>query len=151
MFFNEMITKFHVLANSPEDVIKIAANELYQHGVVKEDFLENALKREREFPTGLNTGTYCVAIPHTDSKYVNRSQIGFLSLKEPVYFNNMANNDEQLPVTLVFMIAMASPHEQTETLTKLMEMFGDQELMNELDKCDNNETLRKILNSKNIE
>ena len=134
MFFNEKIAQFHILASSAEEVIEIAANELYQRGVVKKNFLENVLKRENEFPTGLNTGKYCVAIPHTDSDYVNRSQIEFVSLKEPVYFKNMANND----------------HEQAETLTKLMEMFSDQVLMKELDECDNIETFKNILQRKNI-
>ena len=134
MFFNEKIAQFHILASSAEEVIEIAANELYQRGVVKKNFLENVLKRENEFPTGLNTGKYCVAIPHTDSDYVNRSQIEFVSLKEPVYFKNMANNDEKIPVTL----------------TKLMEMFSDQVLMKELDECDNIETFKNILQRKNI-
>lgn len=150
MFFNEKIAQFHILASSAEEVIEIAANELYQRGVVKKNFLENVLKRENEFPTGLNTGKYCVAIPHTDSDYVNRSQIEFVSLKEPVYFKNMANHDEKIPVTLVFMIAMSAPHEQAETLTKLMEMFSDQVLMKELDECDNIETFKNILQRKNI-
>ena len=51
MFFNEKIAQFHILASSAEEVIEIAANELYQRGVVKKNFLENVLKRENEFPT----------------------------------------------------------------------------------------------------
>ena len=30
MFFNEKIAQFHILASSAEEVIEIAANELYQ-------------------------------------------------------------------------------------------------------------------------
>ena len=45
---------------------------------------------------------------------------------------------------------MSAPHEQAETLTKLMEMFNDQVLMKELDECDNIETFKNILQRKNI-
>lgn len=63
MFFNEKIAQFHILASSAEEVIEIAANELYQRGVVKKNFLENVLKRENEFPTGLNTGKILCSYP----------------------------------------------------------------------------------------
>ena len=148
MFFNEGVAQFHVLANSDEEVIKIAADELFKRGIVKKEFYENALKREREFPTGLNIGKYCVAIPHTDSEYVNRSQIEFVSLQKPVKFKNMANTSEEVSVSYVFMIAMSQPHEQAETLTKLMEMFANEELMNKLYQCNSVEEYKNILKEK---
>lgn len=150
MFFNEGVAQFHVLANSDEEVIKIAADELYKRGIVKEDFYKNALKREREFPTGLDIGNYCVAIPHTDSEYVNRSQIEFLSLEKPVKFKNMANINEEVSVSYVFMMAMSQPHEQAETLTKLMEMFANEELMNKLYQCNSVEAYKDILRENDL-
>ena len=84
MFFDERVALFNVEASSSKEVIKIAADELYRRGIVKEDFFEHVLLREKEFPTGLATDKYGIAIPHTDSKYVNRSQIEFVSLKSPV-------------------------------------------------------------------
>lgn len=123
MFFEERVALFGVEASSSEEVIKIAADELYKRGIVKEDFYEHVMLREKEFPTGLATAKYGVAIPHTDSKYVNRSQIEFISLKSPVKFKNMGDVSEDIEVTHIFMIAMSQSHEQSETLTKLMGMF----------------------------
>ena len=150
MFFDERIALFNVEASSSEEVIKIAADELYKRGIVKENFYEHVMLREKEFPTGLATDKYGVAIPHTDSKYVNRSQIEFISLKSPVKFKNMGNVSEDVEVTHVFMIAMSKPHEQSEILVKLMEMFADEELMQKMHECSADSEYESILKEKGL-
>lgn len=106
--------------------------------------------REKEFPTGLATDKYGIAIPHTDSKYVNRSQIEFVSLKSPVKFKNMGNASEDIEVTHVFMIAMSQPHEQADTLAKLMVLFLDEELMQRMYECSSKEEYESILKEKGL-
>lgn len=150
MFFDERIALFNVEASSSEEVIKIAADELYKRGIVKENFYEHVMLREKEFPTGLATDKYGVAIPHTDLKYVNRSQIEFISLKSPVKFKNMGNVSEDVEVTHVFMIAMSKPHEQSEILVKLMEMFADEELMQKMHECSSDSEYESILKEKGL-
>lgn len=150
MFFDERVALFNVEASSSKEVIKIAADELYRRGIVKEDFFEHVLLREKEFPTGLATDKYGIAIPHTDSKYVNRSQIEFVSLKSPVKFKNMGNMSEDVEVTHVFMIAMSQPHAQAETLAKLMGMFSDEELMQRMYECSSKEEYESILKEKGL-
>lgn len=150
MFFDERVALFNVEASSSKEVIKIAADELYRRGIVKEDFFEHVLLREKEFPTGLATDKYGIAIPHTDSKYVNRSQIEFVSLKSPVKFKNMGNMSEDVEVTHVFMIAMSQPHEQAETLAKLTGMFSDEELMQRMYECSSKEEYESILKEKGL-
>ena len=150
MFFDERVALFNVEASSSKEVIKIAADELYRRGIVKEDFFEHVLLREKEFPTGLATDKYGIAIPHTDSKYVNRSQIEFVSLKSPVKFKNMGNASEDIEVTHVFMIAMSQPHEQDDTLAKLMGLFLDEELMQRMYECSSKEEYESILKEKGL-
>ena len=142
MFFDERVALFNVEASSSKEVIKIAADELYRRGIVKKNFFEHVMLREKEFPTGLATDKYGIAIPHTDSKYVNRSQIEFVSLKSPVKFKNMGNASEDIEVTHVFMIAMSQPHEQADTLAKLMGLFLDEELMQRMYECSRKKSMR---------
>ena len=150
MFFDERVALFNVEASSSKEVIKIAADELYRRGIVKKNFFEHVMLREKEFPTGLATDKYGIAIPHTDSKYVNRSQIEFVSLKSPVKFKNMGNASEDIEVTHVFMIAMSQPHEQADTLAKLMELFLDEELMQRMYECSSKEEYESILKEKGL-
>lgn len=150
MFFDERVALFNVEASSSKEVIKIAADELYRRGIVKKNFFEHVMLREKEFPTGLATDKYGIAIPHTDSKYVNRSQIEFVSLKSPVKFKNMGNASEDIEVTHVFMIAMSQPHEQADTLAKLMWLFLDEELMQRMYECSSKEEYESILKEKGL-
>ena len=150
MFFDERVALFNVEASSSKEVIKIEADELYRRGIVKKNFFEHVMLREKEFPTGLATDKYGIAIPHTDSKYVNRSQIEFVSLKSPVKFKNMGNASEDIEVTHVFMIAMSQPHEQADTLAKLMRLFLDEELMQRMYECSSKEEYESILKEKGL-
>jgi Phosphotransferase system mannitol/fructose-specific IIA domain (Ntr-type) len=75
MFFNKQIMLFDEDANTSTEIITDLADELKENNIINDKFLNHVLKREVEFPTGLSTNGLGVAIPHTDSKYVNESQI----------------------------------------------------------------------------
>ncbi|WP_371362754.1 hypothetical protein SRRS_38300 [Sporomusa rhizae] len=122
---------------------------LCDKGYVNEAYTQAVILREEKFPTGLNVqGKVKVAIPHADSGLVNRPQIVFASLKEPIYFNSMENSEEQIGVQLVFMLAVKDPDKHVAVLQKLMEMFGDKEVLNQLVSCSSKEEAKAILNEK---
>lgn len=122
---------------------------LYAKGYVNEEYTCAVISREEKFPTGLNVqGKVKVAIPHADSRYVNRPQIVFASLKEPVYFNSMENAEEEIGVQLVFMLAVKDPDKHVVVLQKLMEMFSDEEVLTQLLSCSLPEEVKAILNKK---
>jgi Mannitol/fructose-specific phosphotransferase system, IIA domain len=53
-------------------------------------------------------------------------------------------------VSLVFMIAMASPHEQAGLLSKLMSLFQDSAELENLKSCKSKSEVIKILNKHEI-
>lgn len=123
MFFDEKIIELGMEARSDTDVITQLANILTQKDIVKKSFVDHVLAREKQFPTGLPVKEGLgIAIPHTDSIYVNKSQIAVASLKKPVIFKNMVDASKDVEVSLVFMIAMSKPHEQANLLSNLMNM-----------------------------
>jgi mannitol/fructose-specific phosphotransferase system IIA component (Ntr-type) len=75
-------------ANSAEQALKKIAQRGDVAGLFKSTWLEAAIKRESEFPTGLPT-LIPVAIPHTDSVHVNADGVGFFKLKNPIEFEAM--------------------------------------------------------------
>ena len=79
----------------------------------------------------------CVAIPHTDVEHVNKTQVGFMSLDNPVEFIEMGTEDKKIPVRMMFMLALKEAHQQLEMLTKLMDVFQNNELMEKFTKVDN--------------
>lgn len=59
---------------------------MFEKGYVKSTYIDAVLEREKTLPTGLDIGEMCVAIPHTDSKHVNESNVALAVLKNPVEF-----------------------------------------------------------------
>ena len=151
MFFDEKVVLFHINASTAEEVIRIGADELHRRGIVKDTFYEHVIEREKEYPTGLNTETYNIAIPHTDSEYVNRSQILFMSLENPVNFKAMDDDSVEVPVSLVFMIAMANKHEQVDTLSNLIGLCGTKEARKALYECTSVEKFSEIILANGME
>lgn len=53
-------------------------------------------------------------------------------MRQPVTFQNMADPDEGLNVSVVFMLANRDPEEQIQTLRNLATLFGQPEKLVEL-------------------
>ena len=135
--FDAKIALFNQHAANRDEALKMLADEFVKTGVAKDTFYEGLITREANFPTGLSLNNMCVAIPHTDVEHVNRTQIGFMSLDEPVEFIEMGTDDKKIPVKMMFMLALKEAHQQLEMLTKLMDAFQNDELMEKFYNADN--------------
>jgi mannitol/fructose-specific phosphotransferase system IIA component (Ntr-type) len=123
---------------SKEAVFKEIAKQLVQKGLVKETFLENLVKREESFPTGMDLSVVDkslpnVGIPHTEGEFVNTRCVITVKLMTPVSFNNMINPSESLEVSFLFMILNNDPGAQTNILSDIMGFIStvDPEQLNE--------------------
>lgn len=143
--FDAKIALFHQEASNKEEALKLLADQFIQSGVSKDTFYDGLITREINFPTGLTLNKLCVAIPHTDIEHVNRTQVGFISLKEPVEFIEMGTEDKVIPVKMMFMLALKEAHQQLDMLMKLMDVFQNDEIMDRLSKTNNFDELFTIL------
>ena len=109
------------------------------------------IKEEFKIPVHIADRPEDHVIPHTDSERVNKSQICFLSLDEPIEFEDMVDKSHKISVELVFMLAMAQPHEQVNTLQNLIALFQDDEKVAKLKECNTEKELMQILNASGIE
>jgi len=112
-----------------EDAIRVLAEELYQHGYVKDAFKEAVLTRERSFPTGIPT-EIPVALPHADAEYCERPAIALGLLSEPVSFGLMGGEDgETVETRLVFMISLPDPKGQMVMIQRLVKLFREKDCL----------------------
>lgn len=151
MYFDQRLCIFHQKVDSQDQLFRIMTKKMLDTGCVKENYYDGISNREKEYPTGLLVNNTGFAIPHTDSERVNKSQICFLSLDEPIEFEDMVDKSNKIQVELVFMLAMAQPHEQVQTLQNLIGLFQDEEKVEKLKKCNTEEELLQILNAAGIE
>lgn len=108
-----------------EAVFEDIAKQLLQKGLVKETFLENLIKREESFPTGMDLSVVDkslpnIAIPHTEGEFVNTRCVVPVKLMTPVSFNNMINPSESFQVSFLFMILNNDPEAQANILSDIM-------------------------------
>jgi PTS system galactitol-specific IIA component len=128
---SEKLTLVGTPFTTKEEVINDLAERMSQGGYIKDSYLEAVLERETKMPTGLITQAYGIAIPHSDPEHVNRSAIAVALLNEPVIFKNMAAPEEDVPVRLVLLLAIAEKGSVTKVLARLAEMFLSPDLLNQ--------------------
>ncbi|WEG17813.1 PTS sugar transporter subunit IIA [Alkalihalophilus pseudofirmus] len=132
MHFDETLILKDIEALNSEEAIRVMAGNLFEKGLVKESYIDAIVAREKNFATGLPTKGYSVAIPHTDKEHVNEKAISVGIMKEPVDFVIMGEESETTPVKLVFMLAMNESHSQLEVLQRLMQIFQDDSILNQI-------------------
>ena len=122
-----------------EEVLRTLSDELIRQGIAKPSFKEAVINREKEYPTGLKFENYSIAIPHTDSEHVNKSQIAIMTLEDPVKFVEMASSDNEIDVKIIFMLALKDSEQHIKILQKVMELLQDKEAMSKLELFDDSE------------
>lgn len=136
MYLDDRLIKLSLEAEDKNSVLEEIALLLKDGGYVKESFSNAIKEREVNYPTGLQLEHIGVAIPHTDTEFVNEQSMAIAILKNPVHFTFMGSEDVLVPVKVVFMLAIKEPHAQLEFLQALMELFQNDELV--LDIVDSN-------------
>jgi len=84
---------------------------------------------------------------------VNKEQIALMTLKEPVSFYQMGTNDVEVPVRVIFMLALKEAHSQLTMLQQLIEVLQDKDIMERIlsmDENTSNSEIKEVLALKNI-
>lgn len=137
--------KVNNLKNNKE-VLSNLADCLIEEKMAKESFKEAILEREKSYPTGLQFDGYGIALPHTDSEHVIKSQIAIMTLEKPVKFIEMASSDKEIDVKTIFMLALKDSNQHIKILQKVMELLQDKEAMSEIESFDDSkESVDKLI------
>ena len=108
-----------------EEVIKEISDKLLEKGLVKPEFYENVIGREKDYPTGIDLGVVNedlpnIAIPHTEGEFVNVRRVIPVHLENPVTFKNMIDPSSSMEVKFLFMILNNDPEGQSNILAQIM-------------------------------
>lgn len=122
-----------------EEVVRTMSNTLIQKNLVKKEYPDHVIAREKKFPTGLPTKPFGVAIPHTDAKWTNHNAICVGILKEPIDQIVMGTDDTPVKVSIVFMLALGQSNKQLNILSKLMTVFQNQDTLKKLKSASDDE------------
>lgn len=145
MELTESLILTDVVARDKNEVLLRMADHLHKLGYVKDSYAQAVINREACYATGLELGKYNVAIPHADAEHVIRPAVSVAVLTDEANFGKMADDENQIPVKLVFMLAVETPHAQLEVLQKLVEFFQHAKNLECLVKEKNSAAIRDIL------
>ncbi|MGP4075974.1 PTS sugar transporter subunit IIA [Halobacillus sp. K22] len=148
IYCDESIILLDVEAETRDEVLTTMGNNLVNKSLVQPSFVPAIIERENEFPTGLPTAGVSVAIPHTDVEHVIQKNISVAILKSEVGFGVMGDDSEQVPVKIVFMLAMDEAHSQLSLLQKLMQIFQDENELLNMVKQTEPKAIKEILEEK---
>ncbi len=112
-----------------EEALSFFSDDLINRGKVSNDFKKALLKREEEFPTGLQIGHINVAVPHADHIYVKESEILLCTLENPVSFQRMDNPEEEVKVSIIILMAINNPDAHIKGLQKIFSLIQDQSIL----------------------
>lgn len=120
-------------SDSSKEVIETLGERLFQAGYVQSSFVQAALDRESQLPTGLPLeGKYNAAIPHTDIEHVIKPALALATLTRPVDFQNMVLPEEKVPVQLVILMALEQAKTQVEMLQEIAAVLQDSTIIEKL-------------------
>lgn len=139
-------TGFQLKAETSTEVIVYLGKLLVKAGYVRDSFIDAAVSREKELPTGLPlNGNTNAAIPHTDVEHVIKAGLAMATLAQPVVFRNMAAPDETIPVQLVFLLALDKPKAQIEMLQEIAGLLQQPDRVTRLTEVNNFEEVKNLL------
>lgn len=125
--------KLGLTAKDSKEVVNILGNLLFKTGYVHNTFIDAALSREKELPTGLPLGgEFNAAIPHTDIEHVIKPGLALATLTSPVTFQNMVMPEEAVQVQLVILMALDQAKTQVEMLQEIASVLQNAKVINNL-------------------
>lgn len=127
-----MNQNIYVIEGKPrnwKEALRRTSKVLLSNNCVTESFFDSCVRRELEFPTGLNT-LLPVAIPHTDDGDVLQTSICLLRLKKPVMFHSMECVENKIEVSFVLNLAINNGGAQLYALQRIISIFQDESFKN---------------------
>lgn len=131
--FNEKHIYLDKDFDNKNELFHFIASKLIYEGYVENDYEKALEEREENFPTGLATSKFGIAIPHCDAIHVKKQCISFIRMKSPVTFNQMgAINNETVDCKFAFVLSVKEPSKQVNVLVTLVGLIQDADFMTEL-------------------
>lgn len=125
LVLNEDLVAPSLEAANRREALQRLVGGLKSKGYVDDEFLNQAVQREEEYPTGLRFENIAIAIPHASPAHVHTSACAIGRCASPVLFKNMEEPAEEIPVELICVLALKNPNDHLALMNRLMNLFAD--------------------------
>lgn len=118
--FDEELVFLEPEISSQQELFHWFAELMKEKEYVKESYYDSIVQREKNYPTGLQTSTVGVAIPHTDPENLQKPFIAVVRPNSGIQFEPMGIAEGKIQAELIFMLGVLKNGEQVIALQNLM-------------------------------
>lgn len=117
---------FNWAPTTPQEVFELLSRELVPLGLAAPSWRDAVGDRERVFPTGLQTASCGIALPHADAAHVRKPFIAVVHPNAAVPFEPMGGMGAVVKAKLIIALGFNHADDQIGALQHLMGVFGDE-------------------------
>lgn len=128
-----------------KESIDLAEKLFRKRNYVKDGYAKATKNREEKYPTGLQTESMAIAIPHTDPEYANQTAVGCIIPKKPIEFIAMGTPDKSLNCEIIFPIIVNQSKDQVKMLKELMKIFNNSDALYKIKNAQSAEDVLEVL------
>lgn len=133
---------------SYQELYREIHHQLQKMDYVEDDFLEALLKREEEYPTGIETGTFNIALPHVDACHVKQNALFIYRLENEATFVRMDDHSKTVDVQFVFLLLIHDLKLHVKTISELTHIWANNDIMEGLQFVQSKYELLELLETK---
>lgn len=141
---DERLIDLDVSAETEVELFEKIGRTLKELNFVNDGYINGIKERESKFPTGLITPYLNIALPHSDTQYIENPFIYVVRLNEPISVKQMGDNQD-MEVQHLFFLGIKEPSKQVGLLSMLMMMFQDESFVTEFKNTKNNKDVYQLL------
>lgn len=120
--FRPDLIDLNVEIKNSNELFEYISKKLLNKGLVFPGYFSALKEREKNFPTGLETKNFNVAIPHANPENVKVPFIYIVRLANPIVMKQMGDGKE-IDVKEIFVLGIKDGKKQVDVLSTLMELF----------------------------
>ncbi len=128
-----------------DDLFDTIGSRLHELGYAKETLTDALRAREIKYPTGLQTESIPIAVPHADEEHVEKEGIAIIRPRIPVSFGEMACENSKIDALLIFLLLLKKGDKHVECLEMLLTMTQDTCMIKRLMEADGPEEVYGII------
>ncbi|MFT8727774.1 MAG: PTS sugar transporter subunit IIA [Liquorilactobacillus ghanensis] len=133
--FCEDLIDLSIDVNDEQELFDFVGMITYKKGVSRLGYISSLEKRESAYPTGLQFPMITLALPHVDSKYVNKPFIFVGKTKKNLKIKQMGDSKD-LKTNYFLFLGIKNGKDQPKLLANLMQSFQNENFVKEFVKKD---------------
>jgi PTS system galactitol-specific IIA component len=144
LIIDERIILTDLYAQDGSELFHIVGKKLYEADFVTDRFVDEIIKREEKYPTGLPT-KIPISLCHTDSEHIKQQFLTLATLKNPIPFHEMGNSENVHDVKIAFFLGIIDKKEHMTFLRKITNLVRSEEILTTIHETKSAKLIKEIL------